>query len=134
MSDNNIRIVQSYFDAVSKGEIDKLDDLLSETLTWHQPGASDLSGEYRGRPAVYGLIGKFMERSRGTFKFDRVGKLLANGEFVAVSLHFSAQDADRSMSMEGIDLLRIEDGKIEEVWLFSEDQTAEDLFWSHALS
>lgn len=84
-------------------------------MTWHQPGASDLSSEYRGKPAVYELIGKFMERSRGTFKFDRLGKLLANSDFVAVSLHFSAQAGDRSSRWRGIDLLRIQDGRIEEV-------------------
>jgi hypothetical protein len=33
------------------------------------------------------------------------------------------------MAMAGIDVLRIEGGKIKEVWLFSEDQAAEDAFW-----
>ena len=31
--------------------------------------------------------------------------------------------------MAGVDLLRVENGKIAEVWLFSEDQPAEDAFW-----
>lgn len=34
------------------------------------------------------------------------------------------------MSMAGIDVLRIESGKIQEVWLFSDDQAAEDAFWN----
>jgi len=29
-----------------------------------------------------------------------------------------------------VDLLRIADGQIREVWLFSEDQAAEDAFWA----
>ncbi|MER9316256.1 ester cyclase [Mesorhizobium sp. M0659] len=33
------------------------------------------------------------------------------------------------MAMSGIDVLRIEAGKIREVWLFSEDQAQEDAFW-----
>ena len=31
--------------------------------------------------------------------------------------------------MNGVDVMKIEDGKIKEVFLFSEDQEAEDQFW-----
>lgn len=130
MSKENIRIVRDYFEAVATGDLAKLPELLSDTLVWHQPGASDLSGTYEGRDAVFGLIGSFMERSQGTFKFDSIGNVLANGNLVAVTLHFSGSAGDRSMSMEGIDVLRIENGKIQEVWLFSADQDAEDAFWA----
>lgn len=130
MIKENIRIVRDYFEAVATGDLAKLPELLSDTLVWHQPGASDLSGTYEGRDAVFGLIGSFMERSQGTFKFDSIGNVLANGNLVAVTLHFSGSAGDRSMSMEGIDVLRIENGKIQEVWLFSADQDAEDAFWA----
>ncbi len=130
MSKENIKIVRDYFEAVATGDLAKLPELLSETLVWHQPGASDLSGTYNGRDAVFGLIGSFMERSRGTFKFDSIGNILGNGDHVAVTLHFSGTTGDRSMSMAGIDVLHIENGKIQEVWLFSDDQDAEDAFWS----
>jgi len=130
MSNENIRIVRDYFDAVANGDLAKLPELLSETLVWHQPGSSDLSGTYNGRDAVFGLIGKFMERSQGTFRFDSIGNILGNGDYVAVTLHFSGKTQDRSMSMAGIDVLRIESGKIQEVWLFSDDQAAEDAFWN----
>lgn len=130
MSRENTEIVREYFDAVAKGELARLNELMSETMVWHQPGSSDLSGTYEGRDAVFGLIGKFMERSQGTFKFDSIGTILGNGDYVAASLHFSGRTNDRSMSMAGIDILRIENGKIQEVWLFSEDQAAEDAFWT----
>ena len=129
MANKNIEIVRDYFEAVATGNIPKLPELLSETLVWHQPGASDLSGTYKSRDAVFGLIGQFMERSQGTFKFDSIGNILANGDFVAVTLNFSGKRDGRSMAMAGIDVLRIENGKIQEVWLFSDDQAAEDAFW-----
>jgi ketosteroid isomerase-like protein len=130
MSAENIKIVTEYFDAVATGQLGKLNDLLSETLVWHQPGSSDLSGTYAGREAVFGLLGKFMERSQGSFKFDSIGNILANRDYVAATLHFTGKRDKRSMSMAGVDVLRIENGKIQEVWLFSDDQAAEDAFWS----
>jgi hypothetical protein len=36
------------------------------------------------------------------------------------------------MAMDGVDLIRVEGGKIAEVWLFSFDQPAEDVFWGAA--
>src|SRR5690606_25551355 len=130
MSNENIRIVRDYFDAIANGDLATLPELLSETLVWHQPGSTDLSGTYNGRDAAFGLIGKFMDRSQGTFRFDSIGNILGNGDYVAVTLHFSGKTQDRSMSMAGIDVLRIESGKIQEVWLFSDDQAAEDAFWN----
>lgn len=33
------------------------------------------------------------------------------------------------IAMAGVDLLKIQNGQIKEVWLFSEDQEAENVFW-----
>lgn len=126
----NIEIVRQYFQAVADGALDRLPALLSADLIWHQPGASDLSGTYQGMDKVFALLGKFMERSGGTFRFDSIGTLLGNGDMVAVTLNFSASEGGRAMAMAGIDVLRLENGRIREVWLFSGDQEAEDRFWS----
>ena len=32
--------------------------------------------------------------------------------------------------MNGVDVMRVRDGQIAEVWLFSADQPSEDAFWS----
>jgi uncharacterized protein len=54
---------------------------------------------------------------------------MANGEMVTANLHFVATRPGRSLSMEGVDLMRIDGGQIKEMWLFSGDQAAEDAFW-----
>ena len=54
---------------------------------------------------------------------------MAQGDLVSTPLHFCAEKSGASMAMSGIDVLRIENGRIREVWLFSEDQDAEDAFW-----
>jgi ketosteroid isomerase-like protein len=48
---------------------------------------------------------------------------------VAASIHFAGRREGASMSMDGVDVLRLKDGKIVEMWLFSGDQAAEDAFW-----
>lgn len=125
----NFEIVRRYFDAVARGDLAAVGEAFAADVDWHQPGQGSLSGLHRGRAAVFALLGQFMARSGGSFRIDSVGPLMAQGDLVAAPLHFRAEKAGASLSMAGVDLLRIADGRIREVWLFSEDQPAEDAFW-----
>jgi hypothetical protein len=42
---------------------------------------------------------------------------------------FNAKNGVKTVEMNGIDLYEVAEGKIVQVWLFSEDQTGEDEFW-----
>lgn len=128
-TDQNIEIVRRYFDAVARGDLQAVGEAFADDIEWHQPGQGSLSGAYRGKEAVFALLGQFMDRSGGTFLIDSVGPLMGQGDRVATPLHFRAEKPGASMSMSGVDVLRVADGKIREVWLFSEDQAAEDAFW-----
>jgi len=70
-----------------------------------------------------------METSKGTFALAPNGDLMVNGDLVDMPLRFSGTIEDRKMDMAGIDLFKVENEKITEVWLFSEDQEAENVFW-----
>lgn len=131
MSDaKNIEIVQNYVDSLSKGDMEKVGQLLADDVIWHQPGSSHLSGLYSGKQKVFAHLGKFMELSDNTFRVNKVQSVMANGNMVAATLHFMAERPGRKLSMDGIDVMRIDGGKIKEVWLLSNDQAAEDAFWS----
>lgn len=129
-TEKNTETVRRYFDAVGRGDLPAVGEAFADDIEWHQPGQGSLSGLHRGKQAVFALLGLFMERSGGTFRIDHVGTLMAQGDLVAVSLHFRAERPGRNaLAMSGVDVLRVADGRIREVWLFSEDQTAEDAFW-----
>lgn len=126
-----IDLARTYFTAVQTGDMPALGDLLAEDIVWHQPGAHRFSGDHRGRDAVFALLGAMMEASAGTFAIDAVHSYMDNGDLVAASIHFSGRRGELTMAMDGVDLLRITDGKIAEMWLFSTDAAAEDAFWGH---
>lgn len=129
MSKHDIDLVSAYFDAIARGDLEAAGNSFADDLVWHQPGSNGLSGTHAGKPAVFALLGSFMERSAGSFRIDRVDQLFANGDLVAATISFSATAGGKAMSMAGVDLLRVTNGKIAEVWLFSADQPAEDAFW-----
>ena len=129
MSNKNTDIAREYFQAIQTGDMATLGKLVDEKVVWHQPGSNQFSGERRGRGAVFEMLGAMMQCTAGTFAIDKVHSIMGNGEMVAASIQFSARRDGKSMSMDGVDVLRIKDGAIVEAWLFSRDQAAEDEFW-----
>jgi ketosteroid isomerase-like protein len=128
----NVAIVQSYFDALSKGDFETVGNLFANDVVWRQPGQGIQSGVYNGKPAVFAHLGNLMKWSNGSFGIDQVEYLTGNDNLVAASIHFKAEKEGQQLSMKGVDLLRLEDGEIKEVWLFSEHIADEDAFWNAA--
>lgn len=126
----NITIVQSYFNAVAIGDFEIVGQLLADDIIWHQPGKGIQSGVYNGKIELFTHLGNFMKWSDGTFSIDKIEYIAENDNLVSASIHFNAKKEDKILSMKGIDLLRIENEKIKEVWLFSENIDEEDTFWN----
>ena len=126
----NKQIVETYFQSLAKGDLNTLGSLFADDIVWHQPGNGKLSKTYIGKDQLFPLFGQFMEISQGSFKIDRVNSIMVNGSLVTATLNFSAQKPNgQKISMNGVDVMKVEDGKIKEVFLFSDDQEAEDQFW-----
>lgn len=122
-------VAGTYFDALGRGDIPTVMAQFSDNVVWNQPGTNTFSGVHHGIDGVGALLGGMMATSEGTFQLTVTGAPMVNGDLVAVPVRFTATRADASMDMAGIDLLAVRNGKIVEMHLFSEDGSAEDLFW-----
>ena len=126
---NNIDIAKTYIKAVQTGDQATLGGIISPDVIWHQPGNNQFSGTHRSMAAVGPMLGKMMEVSKGTFAITRADHYMANGDWVAITLEFAGEANGIKFKQLGVDLLRIEGGKIVEVRLFSSNQEEEDAFW-----
>lgn len=122
-------VATTYFQALGRGDVPTALAQLSPTVTWHQPGANQFSGDHLGVEGVSALLGGMMKASQGSFALEVTGPSMVNGELVAVPVRFSGRRDGASMDMAGVDLLTVRDGRIVDVHLFSEDGAAEDDFW-----
>nr|WP_295883967.1 nuclear transport factor 2 family protein [uncultured Devosia sp.] len=125
----NIEIAQGYIKAVQTGDQASLGELLSPQVIWHQPGNNQFSGTKNGIAEFGAMMGAMMTKSGGSFAITHAHRFLANGNLVAIEIEFAGQREGATVDQPGIDLLRIADGKIVEVWLFSSDPEQEDAFW-----
>ena len=123
-----MKVFETYTEGLSKGNLEVVFATMSDDIVWHMGGESSLSGVIVGKQALGERLGEFSKRSNGTF---RVITNWATDEdrFVVASVVSLAERDGEKLHDPGIDLFRIEDGKIQEVWTFAEQQEKEDKFW-----
>lgn len=122
-------VFNRYNEALIKGDFAAVFETMADDIKWHQPGDNPLSGVVVGKQALGTHLGKFAEKSNGTFKVLS-NWVSSNDCFVAANVTFIAEHSNGDkLDMNGIDLFKIEDGQIKEVWLFSAEQSVEDIFW-----
>ncbi len=75
----NVTLLRRAHEAFNKADMATLTGVIGEDVVWHLPGSSVLSGEHRGREAVFSVFRRMGELSGGTFHtdvHDIVGKRL----------------------------------------------------------
>lgn len=122
-------VVEAYSVALSKGDIPTAFSYFSPNAKWHQPGNNKFSGTQSGLEAIGKMLSDMMGATQGSLVVKPTGPLMINGNFVSSPVRFSAKSGDKTVEMNGNDLYEVIDGKIVQVWLFSEDQDVEDKFW-----
>jgi len=121
----NVARLQDGYAAFAKGDFAALNDLLGEDVLWHGGGRSQLSGEFRGREAVYAYFGKVMEVTEGYLHLD-LHAVFADDEHGAALVVTTASRGGRSVTTNDVHVFHLRDGKVVEFWDASTDQYAFD--------
>lgn len=124
-----LEVVTAYSKALSKGDIPTAFSHFSADAKWHQPGNHQFAGTKTGLDAIGKMLGDMMGATQGSLVINPRGALMVNGNLVSFATRFSGKIGNRTVDMNGVDLFEVVNEKIVQVWLFSEDQAAEDEFW-----
>ena len=102
------------------GDLDVLGEIAHESYTVHDVG---LARTIRGRDAVRADMAWFRE----TYAIQEVviEDAIPSGDRVAVRWTLRATHAGRPVEARGVDLLRVEDGRLAEAWVISNDAELE---------
>jgi uncharacterized protein len=124
----NAGLMRDFFDAFGAADRERLSRLMAPDLVWHFPGHSPISGEWKGVDGLLtGIRAIAMTLGRGNNGFELL-RVLA-GEDCAVTIHrdFYTGD-DNHLDLRYALYVRIEDGKLAEVWEVPFDQAENDRY------
>jgi uncharacterized protein len=126
----NVQRAQRAYEAFGKGDMATVSELMADDVVWHVGGNNPLSGEYKGKDAVFGFFGKLMQVTGGSFKLE-VHDILANDEHSVTLVRATAEKDGKKFDARAVHITHPDsEGRVKEFWSFEEDQAAGDAFFS----
>ena len=129
MAHPNEVAVRKAYEAFAAGDMETLRSLFDPGITWHVLGRSPLARTYQGIDEAFGLFGRIMQMTEGTFRAE-VQDVLANDEHAVTLAHVHAHRDDKTLESEEAHVVNVKDGLITEFWALPEDQYDVDEFFS----
>ncbi len=123
----NEDIVRKAYGAFTEGDTEVLRQVFAEEIVFRIPGKSPMAGEYRGRDAVFGYLGKIMDRSGTTFQLE-VHDVVANEQHTVGLMIHRGSHGGRQATFRSVHVWHVSNGKLTELWEYPE-QPAFDEFW-----
>jgi uncharacterized protein len=126
-NNTNIQIVQDFFEAYQRNDLEGIRQVLAEDVQWHIPGRHPLSGTKNGIDEVMNF---FEELGKVGFKAE-VMILAANDNYV-IDAHrgWSNVTNGENVDLNWVLLYQIENNKINRVINFAGDQPLADEFFT----
>ncbi|RIV22436.1 nuclear transport factor 2 family protein [Fibrisoma montanum] len=130
MENQAAQTVKTFLTAVQKGDQATLGALIHPNIRWNQPGSNRFSGAKQSNMEVFQMVGGMYEASANTLQLTDIKQLTINGNKVACLIHWKAvQPGGGVLDVDNIDVYTVEDGKIVEAMIYSENVAQEDEFW-----
>jgi ketosteroid isomerase-like protein len=130
MAESNEDLVRKGYGAFSSGDMGTLAEVLSPDVVQHVAGNNLVSGDHKGRDAVFAMYGQLMELTAGTLRVQP-DSVRADGDDRVVAHHTGTGDRNGKHLAVGQTLIfTIRDGQAVDIEQTSDDQAAEDKFWS----
>ncbi|MFI6319066.1 nuclear transport factor 2 family protein [Nonomuraea sp. NPDC050556] len=126
----HIAVAGACYDALAKGDLDHLrDQVFADDVVFHVPGRGALAGEYRGKDAVLGYLGRLAGVTGGTLRYEPEAFMVGDG-YVAALLRIRGERDGRALDDRGAQVFRIVDGRISERWSYPQDPYTADTFFA----
>ena len=124
----NEDLARKAYAAFTEGDTEILRQVFAEDIVFRIPGSSAMAGEYRGRDAVFGYLGKVMERSGGTFVLE-VHDIVANEEHaIGLTIQSGVREGQQT-TFRSVHVWHVDGSRLTELWEYPE-QPAFDEFWA----
>ena len=125
----HLDLLHSRYRARSKGGQEALNGIIADNVVWHVAGKSQVSGDYRGPEAVFGLFARMEVLVGGTLSVEDQD-FFTSDERTVVLFKMTSTRGNKTLTANRCEVARWHDGQITEAWVFTSDQYGFDEFWS----
>ena len=129
MSEANSANIRKAYEDFARGNIPAVFAAFDAAITWHVPGHSPLSGDFKGHDQIGDFFQRTMGLAGGAFSID-VHNILADGDLVVALVTVNARREGISESFPEVHVWRMKNGKAIEFREYQGDEQREDRFWS----
>ena len=125
----NKRLIESFFEAGNRGDLDRCLALLDESVKWTNIGSTRVSGTFAGKQAVVkDLLGPVFGMLKSGIR-STVHNIVAEHDFVVVQSRGHAETVDgRRYDNTYCHVFRIRSGKILEVTEYMDTELTSSVF------
>jgi uncharacterized protein len=125
---DNAALVRRMFDAFARSDGLGLRGLFADDAVWTVPGDGVMAGVYEGRGTIFRFLARLPKETSGTYR-SRLTDVLVSDEHAAALYRASGARGGRTLDLDQLLLIRIEDGLIRSVLALPSDPRAFDEFW-----
>ena len=129
MIPTNATITRKAYDDFANGDISAVLEAFDTSITWHVPGHSPLSGDYKGHDEIVGFFKHTLALCGGSFAIE-VHQILAGENVVVALVTVKAERNGRPAAFPEVHVWRLANDKVTEFREFQGDEQTEDPFWS----
>ena len=128
--DQPAQVIKTFLTSIQKGDHPTAIALIHPNIQWNQPGVNRFSGQKKSSEAVVQMVGGMIHASSQTLSLADIKQLTVNGNKVACLVRWKAvMPGGGVLDVHNIDVYTVENGKIVEATIYSEDIAQEDAFW-----
>ena len=121
----NEQLIREGFDAFARADLDAIRATWTDDVEWVTTGHSKLSGTYRGADDIFGMFGRMLQISNGTFTTE-IAECCANDRVVMVQATDRATLAGQEIETSSLLVFQMRDGKVCRCTLVEMDQALVD--------
>jgi uncharacterized protein len=127
---SNAEVLKQYVNAFERKDWEAATAFWSDEIIVHAQGRNPLAGDFSGKQAFLEHYSRVFAELEGFVELAEVHDMLIGPDHAVALVKERAVRGERSLEFERVNVYRLSDGKIIEIWSYDSDPYALDEFWS----
>jgi len=120
-------VMKRYVEAFKRRDWEVATAFWAEDIVLHAQGRNPLAGDFFGKQAFLDHVGRVSDQLGGTIELVEVYEVLVGAEHAVALLKGQAVRGERSLEFDRVNVYRLQDGKIVELWSYDDPYAVDEI-------